>query len=159
MSPPVSAPVSALAHAVEPAFERSLILSEAVRWLGTPYCHQASKRGAGADCLGLIVGIWNALSAHPITLPRQDQRSWADQAQGEPLLDGIRQALAETDLNCAQPGDILALRWRRTWPVSHLAILMDDGTIIHAYEGGQVVRSQLAPWAKHVVAAFTFPSL
>ncbi len=26
-------------------------------WLGTPYVHQASTRGAGADCLGLIRGI------------------------------------------------------------------------------------------------------
>ena len=30
----------------------------AIRWLGTPYHHQASVRGAGCDCLGLIRGIY-----------------------------------------------------------------------------------------------------
>ncbi len=130
---------------------------EAQRWLGTPYCHQSSVRGVGADCLGLIVGVWNETTGHPLQLPRSDQRSWADQAEGEPLLDGVRKFLGEVSLADAKAGDVLALRWRRTWPASHLAILMDDDTIIHAYEGGQVVRSQLAPWAHHVVAAFSFP--
>ena len=30
-------------------------------WLGTPYVHQASARGAGSDCLGLVRGVWRAL--------------------------------------------------------------------------------------------------
>jgi NlpC/P60 family putative phage cell wall peptidase len=36
-------------------------VAEARLWLGTPYMHQASARGAGADCLGLLRGIWRAL--------------------------------------------------------------------------------------------------
>jgi NlpC/P60 family putative phage cell wall peptidase len=134
------------------------ILAEAVRWIGTPYCHQASRRGVGADCLGLIVGIWNALATTPLNLPRHDQRSWAQHADGEPLLDGLRQFLIEKPAATAEPGNVLALRWRSHWPASHLAVLMDDGTIVHAYEGGRVVRSNLAPWASHVAACFAFPT-
>jgi NlpC/P60 family putative phage cell wall peptidase len=138
--------------------DREAILAEAVRWIGTPYCHQASRRGVGADCLGLIVGIWNALATTPLDLPRQDQRSWAQHADGEPLLDGLRQFLNEKPAATAEPGNVLALRWRSHWPASHLAVLMDDGTIVHAYEGGRVVRSNLAPWASHVAACFAFPT-
>lgn len=138
--------------------DREAILAEAVRWIGTPYCHQASRRGVGADCLGLIVGIWNALAMTPLDLPRHDQRSWAQHADGEPLLDGLRQFLIEKPAATAEPGNVLALRWRSHWPASHLAVLMDDGTIVHAYEGGRVVRSNLAPWASHLAACFAFPT-
>ena len=34
------------------------VVAAARRWLGTPYRHQASVRGEGADCLGLVRGVW-----------------------------------------------------------------------------------------------------
>lgn len=151
--------MSALAEPKTPTISRADVLAQAVRWIGTPYCHQASKIGVGADCLGLIVGIWNTLADQPLNLARRDQRSWARHADGEPLLDGLAEHLTEKSPDQAMPGDVLALRWRHTWPASHLAILMDDGTIIHAYEGGRVVRSHLAPWTRHIAACFAFPHI
>ena len=142
-----------------PAPTRSAILGEAARWIGTPYCHQASRRGVGADCLGLIVGVWSAVSGTTVDLPRTDRRDWAAHAAGEPLLDGLRAHLDERPVRRAAPGDVLALRWRSRWPASHLAILMEGGTIVHAYEGGRVVRSHLAPWAPNVAACFAFPGI
>ncbi|MEM6711464.1 MAG: NlpC/P60 family protein [Pseudomonadota bacterium] len=143
--------------AINPPITQSAIMVEAERWLGTPYCHQAARRGVGADCLGLVVGVWQAVSGTKVALTRANTRAWARHAKGEPLLDGLRQVLVECPVGDAQPGDVLALRWRHTWPASHLSILMDDETMIHAYEGGQVVRSHLAPWVSHAAAAFVFP--
>ena len=37
---------------------RDAIVAEAHRWIGTPYRHQASLRGVGCDCLGLLRGVW-----------------------------------------------------------------------------------------------------
>ena len=37
---------------------RKAILAAAYDWLDTPYQHQASVKGGGCDCLGLIRGIW-----------------------------------------------------------------------------------------------------
>ena len=37
------------------------IVQSAREWIGTPYRHQASVRGAGADCLGLVRGVWRTL--------------------------------------------------------------------------------------------------
>jgi hypothetical protein len=34
------------------------VVAAARGWLGTPYRHQASVRGEGADCLGLVRGVW-----------------------------------------------------------------------------------------------------
>ena len=30
-------------------------------WIGTPYHHQASVKGVGTDCLGLVRGVWREL--------------------------------------------------------------------------------------------------
>ena len=34
------------------------IVAIARGWIGTPYVHQASVKGAGCDCLGLLRGVW-----------------------------------------------------------------------------------------------------
>ncbi len=41
---------------------REKIVAAARAWVGTPYHHQASVKGAGCDCLGLIRGIWRELA-------------------------------------------------------------------------------------------------
>ena len=40
---------------------RDEIVEAARAWLGTPYHHQASLRGVGCDCLGLVRGVWREL--------------------------------------------------------------------------------------------------
>ena len=48
------------------------IVREARTWLGTPYLHQASVRGAGCDCLGLVRGVWRALyGREPEAVPQR----------------------------------------------------------------------------------------
>ena len=39
---------------------RDAIVAEARAWIGTPYRHQASLKGVGCDCLGLVRGVWRA---------------------------------------------------------------------------------------------------
>jgi NlpC/P60 family putative phage cell wall peptidase len=49
---------------------REQIVAAARGWLGTPYHHQASVKGVGCDCLGLIRGLWRELLGdEPETLP------------------------------------------------------------------------------------------
>ena len=50
--------------------DRAALLTEARRWIGTPYRHQASTMGSGADCLGLIRGVWrNLFGKEPEQIP------------------------------------------------------------------------------------------
>ena len=39
----------------------SRIVREARSWIGTPYRHQGALKHAGADCLGLIRGVYRAV--------------------------------------------------------------------------------------------------
>jgi len=47
--------------AIEGTALREKIVSEAYRWIDTPYRHQASLHNVGADCLGLIRGVWREI--------------------------------------------------------------------------------------------------
>ena len=46
------------------------IVALARGWIGTPYQHQASLKGVGCDCLGLLRGVWREYSgAEPESVP------------------------------------------------------------------------------------------
>ncbi len=38
------------------------LVSEAMSWKGTPFFHNARKKGIGADCLGLVLGAWEMVN-------------------------------------------------------------------------------------------------
>ena len=40
----------------------SAVVEAARGWLGTPYRHQVSLKGEGADCLGLVRGVWREVA-------------------------------------------------------------------------------------------------
>ena len=44
--------------AVDDRDSRHDIVAAARGWLGTPYRDQASLKGVGCDCLGLVRGVW-----------------------------------------------------------------------------------------------------
>jgi NlpC/P60 family putative phage cell wall peptidase len=137
---------------------RSAVLYEARSWVGTPYQHQASVKGAGCDCLGLVRGVWRAFcSAEPEQTPPYTP-DWAERGGGEALLTGLRRHLDE----CANasPGDVLLFRMDARSPAKHAAILDQGDALIHAYWGRAVVRSNFAPWwRRRCVGAFSFPGV
>jgi NlpC/P60 family putative phage cell wall peptidase len=137
---------------------RHAILAEAREWIGTPYRHQASAKGAGCDCLGLIRGVWRALyGAEPELAPAYTP-DWAEAQGAETLLEAARRHLVEVNLVVAAPGDVLLFRMEANSPAKHAAILDEDERLIHAYWGRAVVRSRYAPWWRaRSAAAFSFP--
>ncbi len=138
---------------------RADIVTEARRWLGTPYRHQASARGAGADCLGLIRGVWRALhGSEPEAVPPYSM-DWSEPQGEERLWAAALRHLRP--VGTARPGDVLLFRMRAGAVAKHLGILSEDGAhprFVHAYSGHGVIESTLtAPWARRVVARFSFP--
>lgn len=138
------------------------VVAEARRWIGTPYRHQASCQGAGADCLGLIRGVWRAVYGVEPEVPPAYSFDWSE-PQGEERL----WAAAKHHL-CAAPdkeyvlGDVILFRMRADAVAKHLGIVSQSGrygSFIHAYTKCGVVESRLsAPWRRRIVAHFTFPS-
>ncbi|WP_417495694.1 NlpC/P60 family protein [Maricaulis sp.] len=137
---------------------RSRALIEARRWIGTPYRHQGSVRGAGCDCLGLVRGVWRALYGdEPEGLPPYTP-DWAERAGSESLLEAAQRHLVEIDIRAVKPGDILLFRPDLKGPAKHCAIVSGPTGIIHAYWGRAVAETSLSHWwQRRLVAAFAFP--
>jgi NlpC/P60 family putative phage cell wall peptidase len=138
---------------------RAIVIALARTWLGTPYHHQASAKGAGCDCIGLVRGIWREVyGAEPQALPAYT-RDWAEAQGRETLLEAARRHLAEVPPAEAQPGDVLIFRWRRNAPAKHCAILSTSTAMIHALEGAPVSEVSLSPWwRRRLAGAFMFPA-
>lgn len=138
------------------------IVALARTWIGTPYRHQASCRGAGTDCLGLVRGLWRELvGLEPETVPAYTA-DWSEPSGAEDLLAAAcRNFVAVTD-GAGAPGDVLVLRMRDGGVAKHMGILAGSvagyPTIIHAYSGQGVVESPLTPaWSRRIAAIFRFP--
>lgn len=138
------------------------IVATARGWIGTPYLHQASVKGAGTDCLGLLRGVWReVLGAEPEPVPAYTQ-DWSEPSGREDLLAaGLRWLLPKAPTDAA-PGDVLLFRMRAGSVAKHLGIagtVTGRPTFIHAYTGHGVVETALsAPWARRIVARFAFPT-
>lgn len=138
--------------------------AEARLWLGTPYLHQASQRGAGCDCLGLIRGIWRALyeGAEPQPVPGYS-RDWAEATGQELLHAAALRHLVARPLHQRALGDVLLFRLTRRAPARHLGLQSraQDGSqrFIHAYSGYGVVENSLTcNWQGRLVGRFAFPA-
>jgi NlpC/P60 family putative phage cell wall peptidase len=137
---------------------RSSIIAEARDWVGTPYQHQASAKGAGCDCLGLVRGVWRALYGSEPEAPPAYTPDWAERKGEETLLLAARRHMREIAIADARPGDVLLFRMDAQSPAKHAAILDEDERLIHAYWARAVVRSRFAPWWRaRCAAAFAFP--
>lgn len=133
-------------------------LTEARRWIGTPYHHRASKRGVGCDCLGLVRGIWRRLYGREAWRLPEYGPGWVGDSDGDRLLEACRDHAIEIALHAARPGDLLLFRPHRSGPVKHCAVLSDRDFIIHAYWGRSVCETALSPWWRNRrVAAFALP--
>jgi NlpC/P60 family putative phage cell wall peptidase len=142
--------------------EAARIVTAARTWIGTPYRHQASCRGAGADCLGLVRGVWREVMGREPEQPPPYTPDWAERPGGgvtcETMADGARRHLAEIAVEEARAGDVVLFRMRAGGPAKHAAILSGDGRMIHAYSGRAVVETALTEWWRRKIAfAFRFP--
>lgn len=137
---------------------RAAIVTAARGWIGTPYVHQASCKGAGADCLGLIRGIWReVIGGEPIAVPAYTP-DWCEASGDEALMRGAAALLIPVD--APEPGDVILFRMRRGAVAKHLGVLAGERpSFIHAYSGHGVVESPFTPpWQRRVVGYFGFPA-
>ena len=137
------------------------VLALAEGWLGTPYLHQASCKGAGTDCLGLLRGVWREIyGAEPRAVPAYTA-DWSEPEGREALFEAAADLLRPVDQGQEAAGDVLLFRMRPGAVAKHLGILASIDTepsFIHAYSGHGVVLSPLsAPWRRKVAAIFRFP--
>ncbi|MEM7643478.1 MAG: peptidase [Pseudomonadota bacterium] len=132
-------------------------------WIGTPYVHQASVKGAGTDCLGLVRGVWRELyGTEPEDIPPYTA-DWSEPQRQETLWQAAGRWLALVPASRElEAGQVLLFRMRRGAVAKHLGIVGRVGpapTFIHAYSGHAVMETSLSrPWRARIAARFDFPT-
>ena len=129
------------------------IVAEALAWCGTPFRHGASLRGAGADCLGLVRGVWRAVhGAEPWVLPPY---AALPQNPDEEQLENILPQFLPLRRGAPQAGDVLLWRLHPQRPARHLGIALGGGRFIHAVAPEGVVVGHLTkPWMRRLCGVF-----
>ncbi len=136
------------------------VIKAARAWIGTPYRHQASLRGAGADCLGLVRGVWRTLyGSEPEAVPAYTA-DWSEPEGQEQLWQAALRHFGPATAPLGG-GDLLLFRMRAGSVAKHLGIaaqMAGDLSVIHAFSGHGVIESPLStPWQRRIVCRFRFP--
>lgn len=139
---------------------REKVVATARAWIGTPYHHQASERGVGADCLGLVRGVWRDLYDSDAEMPPAYSRDWAEASGEETLLTGAARHLTAKDIADVRPGDVVIFRLRPGLIAKHTAIIATDISFVHSIEGAPACEVPLGIWwRRRMAGAFSFPGV
>ena len=140
--------------------ERERIAALARDWIGTPYRHQASLKGVGCDCLGLVRGVWRELGLEePETVPPYAS-GWAEATGEEALAEAAQRNLQEIPCTEFATGDLLLFRWRPHLPAKHAGIATSASSMVHAQDHARVAEIALSGWwRRHLSHAFRFPGV
>jgi NlpC/P60 family putative phage cell wall peptidase len=139
---------------------RAMIVTVARGWIGTPYHHQASMPGVGADCLGLVRGVWREIYGSDAEAAPPYSRDWAEAGGEETMLAAAGRHLVAIEPAAALAGDVLIFRMRAGSVAKHAAIVSGDRTIIHAMEGAPACEVPLSRWwLRRIAGAFSFPGV
>ena len=139
-------------------YRQALIVAAARGWIGTPYHHQASLKGVGTDCLGLVRGVWREIYGHDAEPPPPYAPDWAETDKDEAMLQAARRHLADVAVADRAAGDVVIFRMKRAAAAKHAAILTQRDTMIHAMEGVAVAEVALSAWwRRRIAAVFRFP--
>ena len=139
---------------------RARVIAETRAWIGTPYHHQASVRGVGADCLGLVRGVWRGLYGNDAERPPAYSPDWAEASGRETLIEAAHRHLLSVAVDAHRPGDVLVFRLRDGLPAKHTGIQVSATTMVHASEGRAAAEVVLVPWwRRRLAGVFQFPGL
>ncbi|WP_349370724.1 peptidase P60 [Salinarimonas sp.] len=134
----------------------SRVVAEARAWIGTPYAHQASLKGVGCDCLGLLRGVWRAVIGAEPQAPGPYAPDWAEASPDDALMRAATRWLVPA--HGVAPGRVLLFRWRPNLPAKHCAIATSATTMVHAHDGASVCEVTIPPfWRRRIAGVFGFP--
>lgn len=136
-------------------------------WIGTPYAHQASLKGVGSDCLGLLRGVWRELRGEEPEAAPPYSADWAEAGGEETLYMALARHLREMPLCELAPGDVALFRMARHGPAKHCGVIAQSHlsapasrherqlTLIHARQNHRVSEEPLTQfWQRRLAHVF-----
>ena len=112
------------------------VVAEAMTWIRTPWHRNASLKGIGADCIGVVAGV-----ALELGLPVRYRSDYSQTPDGSLRLELARQC---TQLERREVGCVLLMAFVQE--PHHVGIFTGEG-IVHAY--AQVRRCVFSPWEQY----------
>lgn len=122
------------------AEQRAAVVAEARTWLGTPYHHHARIKGVGVDCAQILCAVYEACGLVPHVDPGPYAHDW-HLHHSEEVYAGWLDRCGACDVQTPAPGDVALFHFGRCW--SHGAIVVEPGTVVHAYVGRGVIITRL----------------
>lgn len=137
---------------------RSKIVAVARSWIGTPYHNRAAIKGVGADCLGVLRGVYSELYQIEPEKPPHYNANWSDINREELLLQKAQQYLEPaSDIDC---GNVLIFRMNPSRAAKHCGIVTTAGLMVHALSGHKVEEVHISSrYLPRIVSIFKFPGV
>ncbi len=111
---------------------RDQIIAEARSWIGTPFHWEASVKGVGCDCKGLVAGVARNLGRPEAASRFASATAYNRKIDTKLLKQGLTELFDPAPI--PMPGDVLLLRVAGI-PM-HLAIMVSDCRMVHTYGKG-----------------------
>lgn len=130
------------------------VVRAARSWIGTPYVHRASVKGAGCDCLGLVLGVRRETGGpYDVSLP-----AYGREAEYPDLQAGFDAHFCRAAFAGEAAGQILLFAWRTGAAAGHCGIRSGPDHFIHCYGGRAVAETALTRWwQRRLIAQYVFP--
>lgn len=129
-------PLYSIPEYLEP--ERKIVLEEALRFIGTPYCH-GGKTPFCSDCSGFVLQVYRKIG---IKTPRTAHDQYLSYASEDVI---------------PEPGDLIFFRYAEQGRIAHVGIYAGEDYIIHASEKKGVILTTLDYMRKHIVGYGRMP--
>lgn len=146
----------------EPGFIRSAATREdvvraALSWEGTPFHDCCRVKGAGVDCVNLIIATYSEVGLIADFNPEPYKPQWFQHRDEPRFLLGLEAHARRIEPSAALIGDVLMYAFGRH--AAHGAIVVDETTIVHAYKPvGRVTRGDRRELEHRLDSAWTlFP--
>ena len=112
------------------ASSREKVVAEALSWVGTPYHHQARKKGVGVDCAMLLLEVYHNAGFIPDITFESYPPDWHHHKNEERYLKWVKRYAFEFP-GPPLPGDVAMYRFGKC--TAHGAIVVHWPTVIHAF--------------------------
>lgn len=121
------------------------IVEEAMSWLGTPYGYAMSEKGAGTDCSGMVMKVYEDVTGKKIPRNSAKQAEFCKTLNPDDVMTG--------DLVFFATG-------KDPEAVSHVGIIIDNVSFIHASSKKGVVISNIdTPYYRRTFKKFGRPEI
>lgn len=120
---------------------RASIIDEAMRWINTPFHHEARVINAGVDCANLLVAVFSAVGLMPNIELDPYPQDWHLHRDKKRFIDVL--SIYAYPITAAEvlPGDVAM--WKYGRQEAHGSIVVAWPTIIHAWrDAGAVVKTE-----------------